>query len=250
MAARGFETSEFQARVARAQARMAKADIAALLLTTEPEVRYFTGFLTRFWESPSRPWFLIVPASGDPVAVIPAIGGFLMGQSWLRDIRTWRSPNPDDEGISLLADTLCEVIGTGRVALPMGAESYLRLPLAEYERLKSTSDCEFVSDQGIMAELRAVKSVAEIAKIKTACDIAASAFAKVPEWASTGQGLDQIYRQFQSTCLLGGADFLPYLAGAAGQGGYGDVISPATPSPLLNGDVLMLDTGLIWDGYF
>ncbi len=72
--ARGFERSEYEGRVARAQARMAQAGIEALLLTTEPEVRYFTGYLTRFWESPTRPWFLLVPASGAPIAVIPSIG--------------------------------------------------------------------------------------------------------------------------------------------------------------------------------
>ncbi|MFW2345346.1 MAG: aminopeptidase P family N-terminal domain-containing protein [Brevundimonas mediterranea] len=66
---RGFETSEFAARTAKAQAMMANHGLAALLLTTEPDVRYFTGYLTRFWESPTRPWFLIVPAHGKPVAV-------------------------------------------------------------------------------------------------------------------------------------------------------------------------------------
>jgi putative spermidine/putrescine transport system permease protein len=76
---RGFDRSEFEARTARAQALMADHGLAALLLTTEPEVRYFTGYLTRFWESPARPWFLLVPASGAPIAVIPSIGAVL---SW------------------------------------------------------------------------------------------------------------------------------------------------------------------------
>ncbi len=51
-------------------------------------------------------------------------------------------------------------------------------------------------------------------------------------------------------CLDEGADWVPYLAGASAPGGYGDVISPATPRPLTRGDVLMLDTGLVHDGYF
>lgn len=51
-------------------------------------------------------------------------------------------------------------------------------------------------------------------------------------------------------CLDEGADWVPYLAGGAGPGGYPDVISPARPAPLKAGDVLMLDTGLVWDGYF
>ena len=62
---RGFAPAEFDGRVARAQQRMASANLDALLLTTEPEVRYYTGFLTRFWESPTRPWFVVLPAAGE-----------------------------------------------------------------------------------------------------------------------------------------------------------------------------------------
>lgn len=50
----GFAPDEYRARVVRAQAAMAEAGLAALLLTTEPDIRYFSGFLTRFWESPTR----------------------------------------------------------------------------------------------------------------------------------------------------------------------------------------------------
>ncbi|MEL7140424.1 MAG: aminopeptidase P family N-terminal domain-containing protein, partial [Pseudomonadota bacterium] len=63
---RGFPPEEYASRLARAQALMAEHGLGALLLTTEPEIRYFTGFLTRFWESPTRPWFLVVPAMGRP----------------------------------------------------------------------------------------------------------------------------------------------------------------------------------------
>ncbi|MEZ5876760.1 MAG: aminopeptidase P family N-terminal domain-containing protein [Tepidamorphaceae bacterium] len=77
---RGFPQAEFAQRTERAQALMAQADLDALLLTTEAEIRYFTGYLTRFWESPTRPWFLIVPAFGKPAAVIPGIGAGADGQ--------------------------------------------------------------------------------------------------------------------------------------------------------------------------
>ncbi|MBQ0751773.1 MAG: aminopeptidase P family N-terminal domain-containing protein, partial [Roseovarius sp.] len=134
---RGFAPEEYQARVRAAQSGMAAAGLGALLLTTEPEIRYFTGFLTRFWESPSRPWFLILPATGDPVAVIPLIGAPLMARTGLRDIRTWAAPDPDDEGVSLLAETLREI--GGPVGVPSGPESHLRMPLADFERVKQAS---------------------------------------------------------------------------------------------------------------
>ncbi|MGH1354198.1 MAG: M24 family metallopeptidase [Thalassovita sp.] len=243
---RGFETSEYKARLARAQALMADAGLGALLLMSEPEVRYFTGFLTRFWESPSRPWFLVVPAVGDPIAVIPSIGAALMGQTWLADIRTWAAPNPVDEGVTLLRDTLSEV--GGPIGVPSGPETVLRMPLADFERVKAGFD--FRGDAGIVAQLRAVKSEAEIDKIRHICAIAGRAFDRVPEFAGVGVPLAQVFRDFQRLLLEEGADWVPYLAGGAGPFGYGDVISPATQAPLQMGDVLMLDTGAVWDGYF
>lgn len=246
---RGFEQREFETRLNAAQTLMQEAGLGALLLTTEPDVRYFTGYLTRFWESPSRPWFLIVPASGKPVAVIPSIGAALMSQTWIEDIRTWRAPDPLDDGVSLLTNTL-NALTRGAVGTPMGYESHLRMPLGDWKRVQAGLHGDACEDAGIMARLRGVKSSAEIAKIENACGIAARAFARVPEIAAEGVPLSQVFRDFQRLCLEEGADWVPYLAGASEQGGYGDVISPASDRPLSAGDVLMLDTGLVHDGYF
>ncbi|SEM15702.1 Xaa-Pro aminopeptidase [Roseovarius azorensis] len=245
---RGFDVAEYRARVARAQSMMAREGLGALLLTTEPELRYFTGFLTRFWESPSRPWFLILPAARDPVAVIPSIGATLMEWTWLRDIRTWAAPDPDDDGVSLLCEALREV--GGPVGVPSGPESHLRMPLADFERLKRASDLEWCGDAGIVAGLRAVKSQAEIVRIAHVCGIAGRAFDRVAEIAAPGVALSRVFRDFQRLLLEEGADWVPYLAGGAGPEGYADVISPASDVPLAWGDVLMLDTGAVQDGYF
>jgi Xaa-Pro aminopeptidase len=247
---RGFPDAEFAARLSRAQAQMAQQDLAALLLTQEADLRYFSGFLTRFWESPTRPWFLIVPQAGKPIAVIPSIGAALMRQTWVEDIRDWRAPVPGDDGVSLLTDTLNEVAGAGRIGTPMGMESQLRMPLADWHAVTARLAGEVVPDDGLVAGLRAVKSAAEIAKIEAACAIAGRAFARVPEIAREGVPLDRVFRDFQRLALEEGADWVPYLAGGAGPGGYADVISPATEAALARGDVLMLDTGLVRDGYF
>ncbi len=252
MTARGFPPAEFAGRIARAQSMMGAAGLGALLLTTEPEVRYFTGFLTRFWESPTRPWFLIVPQSGAPVAVIPSIGEPLMRRSGVADIRSWAAPDLDDDGVSLLAATVRELLGArDAVGLPDGHETHVRMPLADLGRLRDLlPGIEITGDQGILRRLRMVKSAVELEKIETACAIAGRAFARVPEIAREGEALDAVFRRFQMLCLDEGADWVPYLAGGAGPGGYADVISPAAQTPLAQGDVLMLDTGLVFDGFF
>ena len=244
----GFTIAEFKARLKRAQGRMDDADLDAILLTTEPDIRYFTGYLTRFWESPCRPWFLVLPRAGDPIAVIPSIGAALMARTWISDIRTWRAPDLDDDGIGLLAETL-RALGP-RIGTPSGLQSHLRMPLDDFGRLNAALPKPIGADAGILRSLRLVKSDAEIEKIKTACHIATRAFERVPEIARVGQPLEAVFRDFQRLCLEEGADWVPYLAGAAAQGGYGDVISPANERPLTAGDILMLDTGLVHDGYF
>ncbi|MXN67203.1 M24 family metallopeptidase [Stappia sp. GBMRC 2046] len=248
---RGFPTSEYERRLARAQGAMAEAGFAALLLTTEPEVRYFSGYLTQFWQSPTRPWFLVVPASGKPIAVIPEIGAPLMRKTWLDDIRTWASPHPSDDGVTLLTDCLREVTGEGAIGTPMGQESHLRMPLRDFRRLTEALGQERFRDASPMIrKLRMVKSEAEIEKIAHICGIASSAFEAGAELFHEGQSLSDAFRAFKRKCLELGADDVPYLVGGAGQGGYDDVISPPSETPLERGDVLMLDTGAVFDGYF
>lgn len=249
---RGFPLSEFEARLAKAQFKMAEQDLSAMLLTTEPEVRYFSGFLTQFWQSPTRPWFMVIPASGKPIAVIPEIGRACMSNTWVEDIRTWDAPNPQDEGVSLLADTLLEVAGkTGTIGIMKGAESHLRMPMADYEKLLTALPDNPIKDcNELMRGLRVIKSEFEIDKIRYCAQAASRAFLRVPEFVSIGMSDRDIFQAFKHECLDQGVDDVSYLVGGSGHGGYGDIISPPSTRKLENGDVLILDTGCIWDGYF
>ncbi|SVB83378.1 uncharacterized protein METZ01_LOCUS236232, partial [marine metagenome] len=124
---RGFEQTEFEIRMKRIQTRMSDAQMDVILLTTEPDVRYFTGFFTQFWESPTRPWFVLLPLSGKPIAIIPEIGAAGMAATWIEDIHTWPAPRPDDDGLSLLKRIIKELPRRhGRLGVPLGHETFLR----------------------------------------------------------------------------------------------------------------------------
>ncbi|MCE8545657.1 aminopeptidase P family protein [Ruegeria pomeroyi] len=249
---RGFAAAEFQARTARAQDRMAAQGLDGLLLMTEPELRYFSGFHTLFWQSPTRPWFLFVPASGKPIAVIPEIGAELMRRGWLDDVRTWPAPQPQDDGISLLTELLSPLAARGaRLGVMKGHETLLRMPLGDWERLISAlPGLEIADATGLVQGLRMVKTPAEIEKLAHICAIGSATFEAVPQFVSEGMPLDAVFREFRRAAIGLGADDAPYVVGAADQGGYADVISPPSQRPLRAGDVLMLDTGCTWDGYF
>lgn len=249
---RGFPVAEYETRTRHAQTMMAKQGLAGLLVLTEAEVRYFTGFQTLFWQSPTRPWFLFIPANGKPIAVIPEIGAAIMRQCWLDDIRTWAAPAPHDDGISLLQDLLSPLAQRReRIGLPKGHETSLRMPLGDWERLTaSLPGLEICDATHIVQSLRMVKSDAEIQKLARICAIGSATFAQVPHFAHAGQPLEETFRAFRREALAQGADDAPYLVGGADHGGYADVISPPSRRPLQADDVLMMDTGCTWDGYF
>lgn len=243
-----FPPAEFELRLEHVQAAMHTAGLDALFFTTEPEMRYFTGFRTLFWQSPTRPWFLIVPARGKPVAIIPQIGAELMRQTWLEDIRTWAAPDEKDDGVSLLADALGAYKSVGMMR---GRETSLRMPLGDFERvLARLPSTGFKDATALVQGVMQVKSAAEIAKLAQICAIASKAFAAAPALFHEGQPIKESFRKFKLELLGTGADDVPYLVGGAGQGGYTDVISPPGSRPLAAGDVLMLDTGATLDGYF
>ena len=252
IAQRGFDTAEFARRCAAAQAVMATQNLGAILLASEAEIRYFTGFMTQFWQSPTRPWFVVLPATGAPVAVIPTIGVPLMRACYVSDVRSWASPAASDDGISLLLDTLRQHLGhPGRLGVMMGRETALRLPLGDVFVLTAAlEDVEMIDVTKQVQQIRMIKSAPEIDKLRHVCATVSDVFDSVPDWAVTGMPLSELFRQFKIKALQAGVDDVSYLVGSADQGGYRDIIAPPTDRSLQNGDIFMLDTGCVWDGYF
>lgn len=249
---RGFDAAEFETRTVIAQGMMDRLALSAMLLSTEAEVRYYSGFHTPFWQSPTRPWFLLMPIQGKPIAIIPGIGAACMAATWIEDIRTWPAPQPDDDGVTLLADALNEVAGAdGKIGIPMGHETHVRMPAADFDRLRALIGVDrFVDATGIVRAQRMVKSEAEIEKIAHVCAIASDSFEALPGFVQIGDTERQAFAKMRIDLLQRGADDVPYLVGGSGSGGVAGVIEQPTDRVLSSGEVMMLDTGAVFDGYF
>ena len=251
---RGFPLEEFEGRTQRAQQMLVEHDLDAMLVCTEPEVRYLTGFHTPFWQSPTRPWFVVLPVDGRPIAVIPAIGASAMAATWIDDVRTWPAPRPLDDGLGLLTDTLLEVAGrrvdpSGRIGLPMGPETHVRMPLADLDALRSSlAPTSFVDATDVVRSLRMVKSPREVQKVAHICDVVSGAFEGLGDLLSTGMTEREAFAAFRIDLLRRGADDVPYLVGATGPG-FDDIIKQPSDREIRTGDLLMFDTGSMFDGY-
>lgn len=248
---RGFAVAEFEARSATLQRRMRDGRLDAILLTTEPHVRYFSGFLSQFWMSPTRPWYLVIPADGKPIAVIPSIGVSGMQRTWLDTIHSWYSPHPDDDGVSLLVSTIGELPRRfGRLGLPLGNESHLRMPARDFQRLREQSGLECVDCMAMITHQCGIKSDAEVEKIRHVCQLACDSFEALPDYAERGETEREIVRKMRIDLLQRGVDHAPFIVSASGADGYDDIIMGPSDRQLDDGDILIIDTGSVYDGYF
>ncbi|MBY8976622.1 aminopeptidase P family protein [Rhodobacteraceae bacterium NNCM2] len=249
--ARGFSTAEFEQRLDRAQEIMQRHGFDALLLTTPPNIRYFTGFDSQFWESPTRPWFLIVPLSGAPIAVIPEIGAAGMALTWVGDIRTWPAPVPEDDGRSLLVSAIEGLPARfGRIGAEIGREMAIRMPVAEFLALRASLGTAVEDGSPCIWEIRMVKTPAEIAHIHHICQIASEAYEALPGLVSIGESEREVARKLRIEQARRGADATPFLPVISGPGGVDQIVCGPGDRLLAEGDVMFIDTGATWDGYF
>lgn len=248
-----FTGEEFATRIERTKAAMTDAGLDAIVLTSAANVEYLSGFETQFaWVTPSRPWYFVVPRTGEAIAIIPEIGDSnWRSTSWCGSIVTWPSPRPADEGISLITSHLNSLPRRfGKVGFEIGPESRLGMPVSDLLRARNALVLEIEDCTMLMAGLRSIKSPAEVDRIRHICDIAGRAFAEIPATVHEGDSELEIYRRFAASLLVKGADEVPYVAIASGQGGYGSIIMPPTGRKVRKGDVLILDTGAKRAGYF
>ena len=249
---RGFSQEEFARRTARAQRLMHQARLDALLVTAPPNFRYFSGFDSQFWESPTRPWFIVVPADGEPIAVIPDIAAPELARTWMRNIHTWPAPRPSDDGGSLLRAVFDRLSNKhGRIGAELGREMTLRMPVIEFMALRdAVHGFAFVDGSPCLWQIRQVKTPAEIQHIRHICELASDAYGALPALVGLGMTEREVARELRIDLARRGADSTPFLPVISGPGGVPQIVCGPGDRRLERGDVMFIDTGSTYDGYF
>ena len=247
----GFSNEEFETRLQRAQELLYENKLDALLITIPSNLRYFTGIDTNFWESPSRPWFLVVPLFGNPIAIIPEIGEKLFKKTFIKDIHTWPSPNLKGDDISPLK-SLLETLPSrvGAIGAELGKEMSIRMPAIDFNLLKDNFKFDIVDGASLIWALRTIKTVNEIKKIEKVAQIVSEVFCVLPTFISASDSERDVAKKVTKEILKGGVDSIPYLPVISGRGGVSQIIGNPTDKLISLGDFLFIDTGSTFDGYF
>lgn len=253
----GFSTEEFKDRFIRLHDEMSIQRIEAILLTTEADITYFSGISSQFWESPTRPIFLIITTEhGTPIAVVPDIMKETFADSWIpaSHTHTWPSPSPtEDDGVTLLVEQLRPY---KQIGMPMGPETSLRMPLRDFDAIRdklADTGTTFHDVTQMVRGVRMVKSRAEIQKIRIACQLASASFAALPGILgarTTRTSERDAVREMTVDMIQRGIDRVKYIVGKSGTNGYTSVVCGASDKVLQPGEVFVIDTGGVYDRYF
>ncbi len=249
-----FSRQEFEQRVERVRRLMTKAKLDGLLIMSEANLEYLSGFTTQFaWNSPTRPWYFVLPRVGEAQAVIPEIGlTNWRATSWVSAIHSWPSPRPENEGLDILKSVNGGIRRCfGRIGAELGPETRIGMPVADLLRLKRAIRPLVLADgSGVMRQARMVKSPTEVRRIRHICQIVSDAFEVLPKMVKPGDREADLVRKFQADILLRGAEKTPYTAIGSGRGGFSSIVMGPTNRRLRKDDIFLIDTDSRWGGYF
>jgi len=244
-----FPREEYVRRWNRARELMRAQKMDALLVTEEKNYIYFTGH--RSQQNPIdkiRPYLFVLPVSGNPVAVVmPFEEGFVRQATWVEDVRTYALFKHTD----VLVGTLTELgLNGARIGAELGREQYLELSYNDFVDLQGRLPrARFVDAAELLLTLRMIKSPAEVALCRTACEITARAMERTFPALKEGMTEREVARILRTHLMDEGAESIDFLALASGTDFTRGKISMATERRLQRGDTVTIDTGVEVKGY-
>lgn len=245
---RYFPIYEFENRLKKLRNELIKNNIDVILITNQSNFHYFTGFISQFWESPTRPMYLLITKNSE-IAIIPSLVHETMKKTYIKNIYTWSAPHIEDDGISLLLEHLKNYKNIG---ISMNIESQLRMPLKHLFDIKEKLKFNLIDITHIIQGLRLIKSDFEINKIRHVCQITSKCFEMLPKRLEKYEHLTEriAVKEMKLLLLENDVDDIRYMICKSGKGGYKSIVDGPTDEILKPNDIFVIDTGAVYDEYF
>jgi Xaa-Pro aminopeptidase len=246
-----FSHQEYLARSARVKKMLSEEDIDALLLTQKENVEYFSGLLSSIWDCREHEICCVLPKDGEPVLVVPRfIQKTCKETSWVENVSPYLDNMPDTIVKSLKEMGLTKA----RIGVESGPSSRVNMSLQNFEKLKfSIPEAQFVDATETIWKNRMIKTQPEIEYLKKAVAITCRAIEKCFQSLRVGMTELDVARITKISMLEEGADPEPlpgFIVTRSGQKRSSMAESLPTTNKLKEGDILLLDTGAKFNGYY
>jgi len=252
---------EFERRTAGLREEMERRGVDALLLTSETNVRYATGFYEVGWIIPAYFHAAVIPRRADlPSAIFCPEGDQTQAQaSWIDTVIRWDFPvgfYTSRVGDSLV-DAMVEWFGRiglagGTIATEMGAHARIGLSVEAFDRLRAELPDVRWSDCGdVLSPVRAIKSDEELRRLREAARISCLGVRAGFEALHSGATEREIANVMAASMYGNGASGIGFMSLYAGpdRALWADSI-PRREMAVSPGSLLQFDGGCTYDGYF
>ena len=197
---------------------MRRHRLDAILLGTGMNLQYFSSFPSP-QRNVARPFFLLIPIIRDPILLChTGLADEGRRLSVIEDVRAYEGLSQAPVG--MISDLLTEVSAhAGRIGMELGFEQTLDISLLEFDRLRSSlPTAELTDAASLLWSLRAIKSEAEIASVRSACQIVEESYSHTYNSAHAGMREREIYQAMLEGLSGPGRD--TFLAITSGSGNY------------------------------
>ena len=247
-----FTEAEFQSRINNCRKNMERAGMSGMMVSAEANINYYSGYRTHApWTTFTRPMFLFIPVQGEPL---------LYTQTFVTPEATLKSYCCGNRNFdSLLGPTANELYDImrelnmvpGSVGLELGFEQRINYQPDTFLGLRELIGAENIIDAApLIWRQRIIKSPAEIACHRIACEATGYAHDKTFAAIEAGMSEREISMLAQQFMLEGGAEYPGFVIITSGPGNYERISAISSERRLEYGDMLWLDLGAVYNGYW
>lgn len=251
------------------QNALARAQLDALFVRLGENLLPLTGYWPAVWLSAA----LVLP-DGEAIVVCPETEAELAGEGWAQDVRTfrcWRFGDPDSEVslIRLLKEAAREhgltgrrigyeggfdLVGPAHVALEQPAAAIVTV-----RRILSQAfgEVELVDATAELYAIRAVKTPAELERLRVTAEIAAFGLAAFREHSAPGRTEIEVAAAVEQAVMVQGTGYRgTRVARACAQvtaGRNTDAFwgyPTSRPYKIVEDDVVVIEMGVVADGFW
>lgn len=222
----------------RVRSKMKEKELSALIMLSIENVTYFIGTMIPSHEtSKTRRVITIIPDEKDPILLVAEREEeHARKNSTIKDIRTCRDYK--DNPIDILNKVLEELNLSGkRIGVEMeaiNAKDFLRLQ--EYTK---SINLEIIDAASILAEIRSIKTLAEIELLKKVCRFSEETIKEVFSNIKPGMTEIEVVAQFNNVLSSKGARLKKAHFGSGANTGIGN--PAASDRVLIEGDLFRTD---------
>jgi Xaa-Pro aminopeptidase len=228
-----------------------RIDADALLVTSEANFNYFTGFVVVHpWVSFSRNLIAILPREAPPALVVPAfLADEARSQSWID--RIYSTTDVGQAPISTLV-TAFQDLGLRDVCIgaELGYEQRLGISVLDFRRLQEAlPGTRFVDAAPAVWPLRMRKSPGEVDCLRDACRVTDAALGQLFGELRPEMTERDIARRLGQHLLAEGADRVDWIMMTSGRGQYHRTFGQPRDRRPEPGDMIWMDISAVVNGY-